>query len=177
MPAECGVTRCLGIDPGIGRLGFALVRQVGNTLSPIDYGCVETRPGEELPKRLLVLYSSLREIIGRLEPDIIAVERLFFGRNTTTAEAVWQARGVVLLLAAQNGLSLFQPKPAEVKMAIAGSGTATKNQVQRMVSEILRLPAPPRPDDVADALAIALTGLVMNATESRILALEGRRPC
>jgi len=177
LPAECGVTRCLGIDPGIGRLGFALVRQVGNTLSPIDYGCVETRPGEELPKRLLVLYSSLREIIGRLEPDIIAVERLFFGRNTTTAEAVWQARGVVLLLAAQNGLSLFQPKPAEVKMAIAGSGTATKNQVQRMVSEILRLPAPPRPDDVADALAIALTGLVMNATESRILALEGRRPC
>lgn len=177
MQANRGVTRCLGIDPGIGRLGFALVRQEGNSLSPVDYGCVETRPGEELPKRLLVLYSTLQEIIGRLAPDIIAVERLFFGRNTTTAEAVWQARGVVLLLAAQSKLDLYQPKPAEVKMAVAGSGTATKMQVQRMVTEILRLTSPPRPDDVADALAIAVTGLAMHATESRILALEGRRPC
>ncbi len=169
--------RCLGIDPGIGRMGYGLVFQAGNTIGSVDYGCLETRPGVDLPKRLLTLYTSLQEIIHRLAPDIISVERLFFGRNTTTAEAVWQARGVVLLLAAQNNLALFQPKPSEVKMAVAGTGTATKNQVQRMVSEILRLSVPPRPDDVADALAIALTGLAIHAAESRILALEGRYPC
>ncbi len=177
MPADSGKIRCLGIDPGIGRLGYGLVCQSGNTLSAVDFGCVETRPGEELPKRLMAVYSSLQEVVTRLKPDIISVERLFFGRNTTTAEAVWQARGVVLLLAAQSDLPLFQPKPAEVKMAVAGTGTASKAQVQRMVSEILRLTSAPRPDDVADALAISLTGLAMYATEYRILAFEGRRPC
>jgi crossover junction endodeoxyribonuclease RuvC len=177
LPADRRSIRCLGIDPGIGRLGFGLVLQSGTSLEAVEYGCLETRPGEDLPRRLLVLFSSLQQIVARLDPDILAVERLFFGRNTTTAEAVWQARGVVLLLAAQRGLDLYQPKPAEVKMAVAGTGSATKTQVQRMVCEILRLGALPKPDDAADALAIAMTGLAMHAAESRIRALEGRTPC
>jgi len=177
LPVEHGTVRCLGVDPGIGRLGFGLVQETGNSLRPIDYGCIETLPGEALEKRLFSIYNSLQEAIDRLKPDIISVERLFFGRNTTTAEAVWQAMGVVLLLAAKNRLPLYQPKPAEVKMAVAGSGTATKTQVKRMVSEILRLQVPPRPDDAADALAIALTGLCLYATESRMISLEGRNPC
>jgi len=177
LPVDRGTVRCLGVDPGIGRLGFGLVLEKGNSLCPVNYGCIETLPGEALERRLFAIYKGLQDAIDRLKPDIISVERLFFGRNTTTAEAVWQARGVVLLLAAKNGLPLYQPKPAEVKMAVAGSGTATKTQVKRMVSEILRLQVPPKPDDAADALAIAVTGLCLYATESRMLSREGRNPC
>jgi len=169
--------RCLGIDPGIGRMGFGLVAQAGSTLTAVEYGCIETPPGDLLQKRLLCLFSSLEEIFHRVSPDFLAVERLYFGRNTTTAEAVWQARGVVLLLAAQRGLEVFQPKPAEVKMAVAGNGNATKAQVQHMVCEILRLPAPPRPDDVSDALAIALTGLAIRSVQSRLNPAGGPAPC
>ena len=177
MLADRRSIRCLGIDPGIGRMGFGLVVQDGSTLTAVEYGCIETPAGDLLPQRLLLLFSSLEEIYRRLSPDFLAVERLYFGRNTTTAEAVWQARGVVLLLAAQKGMELFQPKPAEVKMAVAGNGNATKSQVQRMVCEILRLNAPPRPDDAADALAIAMTGLAMRAVQTRVNTAGGQAPC
>jgi crossover junction endodeoxyribonuclease RuvC len=177
LPADRSSICCLGIDPGIGRMGFGLVSQSGNTLTAFEYGCIETPPADLLPRRLLRLFSSLEEILDRVSPDFFAVERLYFGRNTTTAEAVWQARAVVLLLAAQRGLDVFQPKPAEVKMAVAGNGNATKGQVRRMVCEILRLSAPPTPDDVSDALAIAITGLAMRSVQSRLNLAGGPVPC
>ena len=150
---------CLGIDPGLARLGYGLVRQSGSAVRAIDFGCIETSPGMMFPERLLRLYQALEERLENGSPDFMCVERLFFGRNATTAEFVWQARGVVMLLAAQKGLDVLEPKPNQVKVAVCGTGGADKTQVQRMVQRLLALDAVPRPDDAADALAVALTGL------------------
>ncbi|MDR2176279.1 MAG: crossover junction endodeoxyribonuclease RuvC [Synergistaceae bacterium] len=150
---------CLGIDPGLARMGYGLVRQSGSAVSAVSFGCVETPSDMAFERRLLCLYEALGEQMKTCSPDFMCVERLFFGNNRTTAEYVWQARGVVMLLAAQRGLPVLEPKPAQVKMAVCGTGTADKTQVQRMVQRILALDAPPRPDDTADALAAALAGL------------------
>lgn len=152
---------CLGIDPGIGRLGYGLVRQMGNTYTALSYGCLETPPHTETPNRIKTLYDGVREQIETCSPHFMSIERLFFGRNRTTAEAVWQARGAMLLLGAQYNLPILEPKPNEIKMSVCGYGTAQKGQVQRMVQQLLGLPEIPRPDDTADALAAALTGLAL----------------
>lgn len=112
-------------------------------------------------QRLLKIYSSLQEQIDECKPDIVSVERLFFGRNTTTAEYVWQARGVIMLLTAQKNLPVIEPKPSQIKMALCGTGDADKLQVQRMVQRFLALEEIPQPDDTADALAAAVTGLAL----------------
>lgn len=112
-------------------------------------------------ERLLKIYNDLQEQIKICEPDLISVERLFFGRNTTTAEFVYQARGVVMLAAAQNNLKVVEPKPNQIKLALCGTGTAVKTQVQGMVQRFLALKEIPRPDDTADALAAAITGLAL----------------
>lgn len=151
--------RCLGIDPGIGRTGYGLVIQDGGSLRAGVFGCVETPPRSPLPGRLVLLFRQIEEIISECQPDVVAVERLFFGKNITTAEMVWQARGTILLAAARRGLLVLEPKPNEVKLAVCGTGSAVKSQVQGMVQRILYLPEKPKPDDVADALAIAITGL------------------
>ena len=158
-PLESRGLVCLGIDPGIARMGYGLVRQSGSAVSAVSFGCVETSPDMAFGQRLLRLYEALGEQMEACSPDFMCVERLFFGNNRTTAEYVWQARGVVMLLAAQRGLSVLEPKPAQVKMAVCGTGTADKTQVQRMVQRLLALDAPPKPDDAADALAAALAGL------------------
>jgi crossover junction endodeoxyribonuclease RuvC len=119
-------------------------------------------------QRLLHLYDALGERIEEGAPDLMCVERLFFGRNITTAEYVWQARGVVMLLSAQRGLPVLEPKPSQVKLAVCGTGTADKTQVQRMTQRLLSLDTVPKPDDVADALAVALTGLTFYRHEQRI---------
>ncbi|MDR1049186.1 MAG: crossover junction endodeoxyribonuclease RuvC [Synergistaceae bacterium] len=159
--AEPGLL-CLGIDPGLARLGYALVRQSGSVVRAVAFGCVVTSPDMPFTQRLLHLYDSIEERAFRVDgerPDFMCVERLFFGQNRTTAEFVWQARGVVMLLAAQKGLEVLEPKPSQVKLAVCGAGNADKTQVQRMVQRLLALGEMPRPDDAADALAIALTGL------------------
>ena len=172
MPSEPGVI-CLGIDPGLARMGYGLVKQSGSVYHAIAFGCVETDPEELFPHRLLFLYETLEEQLenfrsNNCSPDFMCVERLFFGRNITTAEFVWQARGVVMLLGARMGLEVLEPKPNQVKVAVCGSGSADKTQVQRMVQRLLALDSVPKPDDAADALAIALTGLAYYGHERRI---------
>jgi crossover junction endodeoxyribonuclease RuvC len=150
---------CLGIDPGVGLLGFGVVSQNGDRMNALDYGAFATAPGRPLSVRLGEIFRFIDEKMNERNPDVVAIERLFFGRNTTTAEMVFQARGVALLAAAQRGLVPYEPKPSEVKLAVCGNGAAEKSQVQGMVRHLLNLNATPRPDDAADALAIAITGL------------------
>lgn len=161
MPSRARELRCLGIDPGIGRTGYGLVIQNGGTLRAGVFGCVETPPRKPLPERLSLLFEQMEEILTEWQPDVVAVERLFFGKNITTAEMVWQARGTLLLAAARRKLLVLEPKPNEVKLAVCGTGSAMKSQVQGMVQRILCLTEKPRPDDVADALAVGITGLSM----------------
>jgi crossover junction endodeoxyribonuclease RuvC len=146
----------LGIDPGTAALGWGLIDRTGSSLRLVDAGCHETSPELALPDRLLSIHSFLADLIARHDPAIMAVERLFFSRNAQTAFAVGQARGVVLLAAAETGRAIREATPSEVKTAVTGSGTADKEQVGRMVAVLLGLAAPPRPDDTADALAIAI---------------------
>lgn len=150
---------CLGIDPGIGRMGWGLVYQLGLDFRAIKYGCFETPAHTPTSTRLLTLYEGIRELITSCSPHFMSIEKLYFGQNRTTAEAVWQARGVALLAAAQFGLEVIEPKPAEAKVAVCGDRRATKTQVQGMVRILLGLKEVPKPDDTADALAIAITGL------------------
>ena len=156
----------LGIDPGIGLLGYGVISQRGDELRMLDYGAVATAPGQPVSVRLNEIYDALTAKMREHRPDIASVEKLYFGRNTTTAEMVFQARGVVLLTLAQFGLVPYEPKPSEVKLAVCGNGAAEKMQVQGMVRHLLNLDTLPRPDDAADALAIAITGLSLASYDS-----------
>lgn len=148
-----GVT--LGIDPGTARLGYGLIR---GGLRPvlIDAGLVETWPDEPMPDRLVTLYEGVQELLLEFRPDVLAIEQLFFARNVTTAITVGQARGVVILAAAQANVPVAEYTPSEIKHAIAGYGKADKPQMQEMVRMILNLNTIPQPDDAADALAVAI---------------------
>ena len=145
----------LGIDPGTAALGYGIVERTGSRLREVDHGCLVTSPDLGLPERLLAIHALVDELLGLHQPHLIAVERLFFSRNVQTAIAVGQARGVVLLAAAQHGTPVREATPNEVKSAITGYGAADKEQVQRMVQLVLGMTDLPRPDDAADALAIA----------------------
>lgn len=160
--------RALGIDPGLGTLGYGVVTQVGQSLKCDSYGVIKTPTELSLTKRLNILYSELKEKAEEFDPDIIAVEKLFFGRNVTTAGMVWQARGVVLLLAAQLNKEPYELKPADVKLTVCGYGFAEKCQVQGMVANILGLAKRPTPDDAADALAIAIAGLHVHSFNNNL---------
>lgn len=152
--------RAIGIDPGIGLTGYGIVEEDSHgTVAAIAYGVISTSPKAGLDKRLQQLYLGICELIECHQPDTAAVEKLFFGRNVTTAITVGQARGVAILAIANAELTLAEYTPAEVKQAIAGYGDATKGQVQEMVRTLLELDAIPRPDDAADGLAIAITHL------------------
>ena len=146
----------LGIDPGTAALGYGIVERTGSRLRAIDHGCLGTSPDLPMPERLLAIHALIDELIELHQPDVVAVERLFFSRNAQTAMAVGQARGVVLLAAAQHSRPVREATPNEVKSAIAGYGAADKEQVQRMVQLVLGMPSLPRPDDAADALAVAV---------------------
>ena len=164
-----GAVRALGIDPGLGTLGYGVVSQVGTTLICETYGVVKTPPDLSLPQRLLMLYNELDAKTREYRPDLVAVEKLFFGRNVTTAEMVWQARGVVLFFAAKLGFEPYELKPNEVKLAVCGYGGADKGQVQGMVAHLLGLEKTPSPDDAADALAIAIAGIALHNYNSSIM--------
>jgi crossover junction endodeoxyribonuclease RuvC len=146
----------LGIDPGTAALGYGIVESVRGRLREVDHGVLSTSPDTSLPDRLLAIHALVDELIDSHKPDIVAVERLFFSRNVQTAFGVGQARGVVLLAAAQHRVPVREATPNEVKSAIAGYGAADKEQVQRMVQMVLGMAERPRPDDAADALAIAV---------------------
>ena len=146
----------LGIDPGTAMTGYGLVERTGSRLRAVDYGCLETPAGMPLPERLLLIQDGLIDLVETHRPDLVAVERLFFNKNVQTAFAVGQARGVALLTAARYGLPVHEYGPHEVKLAVTGHGRAEKVQVQRMVQVVLGLAVLPRPDDAADALAIAI---------------------
>jgi crossover junction endodeoxyribonuclease RuvC len=146
----------LGIDPGTAAVGYGIIERTGGALRPIDYGCFETSADTPLPDRLLAIHGCVTELLELHSPDLIGVERLFFSRNVQTAFAVGQARGVVLLAAAAFGVPVREATPNEVKVAVAGDGRAEKDAVQRMVKLVLGLAELPRPDDAADALAVAM---------------------
>jgi crossover junction endodeoxyribonuclease RuvC len=146
----------LGIDPGTAQTGYGLVERTGSRLRAIDYGCLETPAAMPLPQRLVLIQDGLIDLIETHRPDLVAVERLFFNKNVQTALAVGHARGVALLTAARYGLPVHEYGPSEVKIAVTGQGRAEKGQVQRMVQTVLGLAVLPRPDDAADALAIAI---------------------
>ena len=146
----------LGIDPGFAITGFGLIEKQGNDLKILDYGCITTKAGEDFSLRLKVIHEELEKIIKKYKPKVVAVEQLFFAKNVKTALLVGQARGVVLLSAIEKKLPLYEYTPLQVKQAITGYGAAQKKQIQQMVKIILGLKEVPKPDDAADALAIAI---------------------
>jgi crossover junction endodeoxyribonuclease RuvC len=146
----------LGIDPGTAALGYGIVERTGSRLRLVDAGCLSTPASWALPQRLLAVHALVAEQIELHRPDVVAVERLFFSKNAQTAFAVGQARGVVLLAAAQAEVPVREATPNEVKIAVTGFGAADKEQVGRMVAVVLGLDAAPRPDDAADAVAVAI---------------------
>jgi crossover junction endodeoxyribonuclease RuvC len=149
-------SRILGIDPGTGRLGFGVIEVTASKPVLVDAGVITTPPHTEESIRLKTIYDELSELIDQTKPDIMAVEKLFFAKNVTTAINVAQARGVILLCGMQASLLLAEYTPLQIKMALTGYGRASKAQIQEMVRVLLGLTTTPQPDDCADALAVAL---------------------
>jgi crossover junction endodeoxyribonuclease RuvC len=147
----------LGIDPGTATTGYGIIESKDGRNVPITYGAIITSPKESPPMRLLSIYTHIANLIDTYNPDVMATERLFFSKNETTAFSVGRTVGVVLLLAAQRGIPTVEYTPMEIKQAVVGYGGAEKKQVQFMVQRILSLQETPKPDDVADALAICIT--------------------
>lgn len=153
----------LGIDPGTATTGYGFIRlEPDGSLLAVKYGVITTPKDTPASERLVMLYDQLKDLLREYKPETAAVEKLFFQRNITTAIAVGQARGVMLLSLAQAGLDVFEYTPNEIKQAVAGYGSAGKRQMQEMVRVLLTLDDIPRPDDAADALAVAITHLHTN---------------
>jgi crossover junction endodeoxyribonuclease RuvC len=148
--------RIIGIDPGTGIVGFGIVESVSGRYKMLDAGVIKTPAKQQDSKRLKTIYDELDQIIKHNKPDVMAVEKLFFAKNVTTAMSVAQARGVVLLCGERYKLPIFEYTPLQIKQAVTGYGKADKHQVQEMVRTILRLKETPKPDDCADALACAI---------------------
>lgn len=148
--------RILGIDPGTAICGFSILDYEGNHFKLIDFGVITTPPKMDLEKRLLHIYNETLDIIKKYEPEHMAVEELFFNNNAKTALSVGHARGVSLLLSAQKDMVLASYTPLQVKQSVVGYGRAEKRQVQEMVKIILKMDKIPKPDDAADAIAVAI---------------------
>ena len=148
--------RILGIDPGYGTTGFALIEGERGNFRLVRCGAITTSPNTDFSARLEMIYEDMRQLIAVCQPDCVAIEELFFGQNVTTGIGVAQSRGVILLAIRQAGLQVYPYKPMQVKQSVVGYGNATKHQVQDMTRRILRLERLPKPDDAADAIAIAL---------------------
>ena len=148
--------KILGIDPGTGIVGFGVVESAAGNLKMIDAGVIRTPVKQQDSKRLKTIYDELSEVIKQNKPDVMAVEKLFFAQNVTTAMSVSQARGVILLCGEQASLPIFEYTPLQIKQAVTGYGRADKPQMQEMVRTILKLKETPKPDDCADALAAAI---------------------
>ena len=148
--------RILGIDPGYGITGFGLIEAQRSQFHLQKCGAITTPPNTEFSWRLEVIYQDMTQLLQVTKPDAVAIEELFFGQNVTTGINVAQSRGVILLAIRQAGIPMFEYKPMQVKQAVVGYGNATKHQVQDMTKRLLHLSAMPKPDDAADAIAIAL---------------------
>lgn len=172
--------RILGIDPGYGITGFGLVEAQRGQTKLLHCGAITTPPNSDFSYRLEIIYHDMTELMASSKPDAVAIEELFFGRNVTTGIRVAQSRGVILLAIRQAGVPVYEYKPMQVKQAVAGYGSATKHQVMDMTKRILHLSALPKPDDAADAIAIALcharssTSLLARATEK---FTQEEKPC
>ena len=148
--------RILGIDPGYGITGFGLIEAQRGQYQLLNCGAITTPPNTEFAWRLEVIYNDMTELLRVSQPEAVAIEELFFGHNVTTGINVAQSRGVILLAVRQAGVPVFEYKPMQVKQAVVGYGNATKHQVQDMTRRLLHLQSMPKPDDAADAIAIAL---------------------
>ena len=157
--------RVLGIDPGYAIVGWGVVDYAGNRFAPVDFGAVCTDAGAPFERRLDEVYAGIREVIERTRPEALAIEKLFYQHNQTTVIGVAEARGVILLAAAQAGIPIYEYTPMQVKQAVTGYGKAVKKQVQEMTRILLHLPAIPKPDDTADALAMAITFCHTNGSQ------------
>ena len=153
---EGRTVRIIGIDPGYAIVGYGVVDYERSRFAPVEYGAVTTQAGEDFPLRLAEIYQGVEEILSRTAPQAMAVEQLFFTNNKTTGIAVAEARGVILLAAQRRGVPVFEYTPVQVKQSVVGYGRAVKTQVQEMTKRLLGLPQIPKPDDTADALAIAI---------------------
>ncbi len=163
--------RILGIDPGYGITGFGLVQAERNQFQLIRCGAITTPPNTDFSWRLGVIYNDMVQLLELTKPDAVAIEELFFGHNVTTGINVAQSRGVILLAVQQAGVPIFEYKPMQVKQAVVGYGNASKHQVMDMTRRILHLDAVPKPDDAADAVAIALCHA---RSSTSLLALAGK---
>ena len=148
--------RILGIDPGYAIVGWGVVDFENNRFRTVDFGAIRTKAGTDTVDRLEKIYDGINQIIEKYKPDHLAIEELFFNTNQTTGIVVAEARGIILLSAKQHGLKIGEYTPLQVKQAVVGYGKAEKHQVISMVTSLLKLPKPPKPDDAADAVAIAI---------------------
>lgn len=146
----------MGIDPGYAIVGYGVIDQQGGRLDAVDYGAIQTEPIYSIPTRMKQVYDAMKVLLDRFQPDVVAIEKLFFNKNVTNALLVVQARGVIILAIEEAGIPITEYTPSQVKVGAVGYGKAEKRQVQEMVKMLLRLPKIPKPDDVADALAIAI---------------------
>ncbi len=146
----------LGIDPGYGLVGFGILEKNGGNIKVLDFGCISTNKEQKLTQRLEIISNCMAEIIEKWKPDEMAIEKLFFNKNITTGIPVAQARGVILVAAQERGIPIFEYTPSNIKMALTGMGKADKKQMQFMVKTVLGLKEVPKPDDAADALAVAI---------------------
>ena len=153
--------RVLGIDPGTNRIGWGVVEESGTITRFVDCGCVEFKPNTDTHANLDHLHASVRQLISQHRPDAVAVEKIFFFKNSKTVIGVSQSRGVILLAAAQTNIPIREFTPLQVKQAVSAYGRAQKKEVQKMVRLILNLDFDPTPDDAADALALALCGAII----------------
>lgn len=167
----------MGVDPGAANLGFGVVRIEGAHMAALDGGVVETQAAEPLERRLDRIHKAISELLEWHQPTALAVEDVYFGRNVRSAMAVGQATGVAMLAAAQRGIECFSYTPQAIKMAVCGSGSAGKRQVQRMVGTLLDLPEPPANDHAADALAVAIChagGAGMRSAQDEAIRISRR---
>lgn len=146
----------LGIDPGLAIVGYSVIEYNGSQFKPLEYGAITTDSKMLFPDRVKIIYKELLDIIDEFKPDDLAIEELFFNKNVKTAIKVAQARGIEILAAANRGLEIYEYTPLQIKQATVGYGRAEKHQVQEMVKLLLNLKEIPKPDDVADALAVAI---------------------
>ena len=149
--------RIMGIDPGYAIVGVGIVDYNRNRFSTLEYGAITTTPDQPFPKRLQTIYEDYTTLLDRFHPEAVSIEKLYFGNNVTTGIDVAQARGLILLGAAQRNIPIFEYSPVQIKQAVVGYGNAEKHQVIYMTTKLLNLKSPPKPDDVADALTVAIT--------------------
>ncbi len=165
--------RILGIDPGYAIVGYGVLDYDHNKFTVVNYGAITTEAGTPFEQRLVEIYDDMNSLIEMFKPDHMSIERLYFTNNKTTGIDVAQARGVITLAAAKHDVEIFEYTPLQVKQAVVGYGRAEKHQVQEMVKNILRLKECPKPDDTADAVALAIChGHSSGSSLSRILAME-----